>query len=99
MRSAEPAQMIAGYADRQVQIFMTMVVSARSERNGKSMDGKPNIQVEIDPGYTGFEVVIKSDSRNALVEKVINAIEHCIENEYTSCTQGRFGRSYTPRRR
>ena len=65
---------------------MMMFAPERSERDDKNMDEKPNIQVEIDPGYTGFEVVIKTDSRCALVEKVINAIEHCFENEYPQIT-------------
>ena len=50
------------------------------------MDGKPDIRVEVDPMYKGMEIVIKTDNRDALVEKLINAIEHCVDNEHPQIT-------------
>jgi len=46
------------------------------------MDREPEIRVEIDPERKSPEIVIKADSRSALVEKIINAVERCFENEH-----------------
>ena len=51
------------------------------------MNGKPDIRVEVDPECKDVAVVIKTDNpQNAFVEKIIYAVEHCIENEYPQIT-------------
>ena len=45
------------------------------------MAGKTDIRIEIDPEYKEPVVIIKTDRQTELVEKIIDAVEHCIGND------------------
>ncbi len=50
------------------------------------MNDKINIKVEIDPSYTSPQVVIRADQQSELIEKIIYAVENCMEEEYPQIT-------------
>ena len=45
-----------------------------------------DIRVETDSNITLPQVIIKTDSQSELTEKIVYAIERCIENEYPKVT-------------
>ena len=50
------------------------------------MQNMINIRVETDPNITSPQVIIKTDSQSELTEKIVYAIERCIESEYPKVT-------------
>ncbi|MCR5323426.1 MAG: LytTR family DNA-binding domain-containing protein [Lachnospiraceae bacterium] len=50
------------------------------------MSDKTDIKVQIDPACKEPVVIIRTDRQSALVEKLIYAIEHCIEEEFPRIT-------------
>ncbi len=46
------------------------------------MGGRINIRLEMDPSYRELEVIIRTDRQTEFTERIINAIECCVENEY-----------------
>ena len=51
------------------------------------MNEKPDIRVEIDPKCKNTEVVIRTDNpQSSIIERIVYAVEHCIEDEYPQIT-------------
>ena len=48
------------------------------------MSGKVNIRLEIDSSCQKPEVVIRADRKTELTDRMISALERCLENEYPS---------------
>ena len=46
------------------------------------MNGKADIRLEIDSSCRKPEVIIRSDRQTELTDRIISALERCLENEY-----------------
>lgn len=46
------------------------------------MSDKISIRVETDPSFNGTEIIIRSQQKTALVERIINAVECCEQSDY-----------------
>ena len=45
------------------------------------MEKKPEIRVEVDPSYEEQKIIIQTNEKTELIEKIVQTVEHCIKGE------------------